>query len=396
MPFSRHKKKFFHIPILYKISVLEPAKPINFWSIFLNKKNYGTVLETMAADTEKYCYQLVYQIFLIIKSIIMSTTNFPTPSQETQVVTTRKTNTAKNAVIGVLAAAVLGLGGYMVYDKNKNSETIQQQQTTIAKVTDEKSDIQVSFDASLARLDSMTTANTGLNSQLNDKNSEITKVKAEIRSILNKKNATAGELARARKLIASLNDKISVLEADVARLTGENQTLSNDKVVLTQEKEKVTQDLAATTVVKEELEKKVDVASTLNASNIVITPVNIKRNGKEKVSSTAKRVDKLLVSFDVTNRIAQPGSTDVYVVVIGPDGQPVATGTETFTTRDDGAKSYTAKLPVEIETAKRKNVEFAFAPGSNFQQGSYKIMIYQNGFLIGEGVRELKKGGLFS
>ena len=36
----------------YKISVLEPAKPINFWSIFLNKKNYGTVLETMAADTE--------------------------------------------------------------------------------------------------------------------------------------------------------------------------------------------------------------------------------------------------------------------------------------------------------------------------------------------------------
>lgn len=326
----------------------------------------------------------------------MSTTNFPTPEQEKQVKAPGKTNVVKNAVIGVLAAAILGMGGYMVYDKNKNSETIQQQQTQIAKVTDEKSDIQTSFDASLARLDSMTSANNGLTSKLADKNAEIAKTKNEIRSILNKKNATASELARAKTLIASLNDKITTLEADVARLTTENQGLTNDKIALTADKEKLTQDLTATTEIKQNLEKKVDVASTLNASNIAITPVNVRRNGKEKVSSTAKRVDKLLVSFDVTNRIAESGSTDVYVVVIGPDGKPVTTGAETFTTRNDGDKTYTAKLPVEIETAKSKNVEFAFAPGSKFQQGSYKIQIYQNGFLIGEGTRELKKGGLFS
>ncbi|MBP6024469.1 hypothetical protein [Ferruginibacter sp.] len=326
----------------------------------------------------------------------MSTTNFPTPSQENQPQTLPRKNNYKNAVIGVLAAGILGLGGYMVYDKNKASDTIQQQQSQIAKVTDEKSDIQSSFDASLARLDSMATVNTGLNSQLTEKNSEIAKVKSEIRSILSKKNATAAELSRAKTLIAQLNDKISVLEQDVARLTEENQTLSNDKVVLTQEKEKLTTDLATTTEVKQNLEKKVDVASTLNASNIAITPIDVRKSGKEKVSTTAKRVDKLLVSFDVTNRIAQPGSTDVYVLVIGPDGTPITSSAETFTTREDGDKTYTAKLPVEIETAKRKNVEFAFAPGTKFQQGSYKIMIYQNGFLIGESIRELKKGGLFS
>jgi peptidoglycan hydrolase CwlO-like protein len=327
----------------------------------------------------------------------MSTTNFPTPEQEKLTRVPQKGSGAKNAIIGILAAGVIGLGAYTAYDKNKTGEKIQQQETTIAKVSDEKSDIQVSFDASLARLDSMTSANNGLNSQLVDKNAEIAKTKNEIRSILNKKNASAAELGRAKMLIASLNDKITGLEADVARLTTENQGLNNDKVVLTQEKEKLTTDLTATTEAKTNLEKKVDVASTLNASNIVITPVNVKRNGKEKVSTTAKRVDKLLVSFDVNNRIAEPGSTDVYVVVIGPDGNPVAaSGSETFTTREDGAKSYTAKLPIEIETAKSKNVEFAFAPGSNFQQGAYKIMIYQNGFLIGQGTRELKKGGLFS
>lgn len=66
------------------------------------------------------------------------------------------------------------------------------------------------------------------------------------------------------------------MEQEVARLTTENQTLSNDKAVLIQEKEKLNQDLTATTTVKQELEKKVDVASTLNASNIIITPINVK------------------------------------------------------------------------------------------------------------------------
>lgn len=321
----------------------------------------------------------------------MTETNFPTPSAAPA-----SGKSYKNLVIGVLATGLLAISGYLVYSKSQSSQTIQQQETLIAKVSSEKSDLQNSFDASLARLDSMSTVNTGLESQLTEKNNEIAKVKTEIRSILNKKNATASELSRAKTLIASLNEKISSLEQEVASLKMENQTLTNDKAVLIQEKEKLNQDLSTTTVAKQELEKKVDVASTLNASNIVITPINVKNNGKEKLSTTAKRVDKFVVSFDVMNRIAQPGLTDVYVLVIGPDGKPVNAGTETFTSRDEGEKAFTAKVPVELETAKKKNVEFAFAPGSTFKEGNYTIQIYQNGFLIGQGTRELKKGGLFS
>ena len=321
----------------------------------------------------------------------MTETNFPTPTAQSA-----PAKNSKNIVIGVLATALVAVSGYLVYAKNQSSQTIQQQEGQIAKVSTEKSELQNSFDASLARLDSMSTVNTGLESKLAERNEEITKVKAEIRSILNKKNATAAELGRAKTLIASLNEKITSLEQDVARLTMENQSLNNDKVVLTQEKEKLTQDLATTTTVKQELEKKVDVASTLNASNIVITPINVKSNGKEKVSTTAKRVDKFVVSFDVMNRIAQTGKTDIYVLVIGPDGQAINTGRETFNIREEGDKPFTAKVPVDLETAKVKNVEFAFVPGSSFKQGNYTVMIYQNGFLIGQGTRELKKGGLFS
>lgn len=326
----------------------------------------------------------------------MSNSNYPTPTTEN----TKPRKDFRNLVIGILAVGLVGTGGWLIAEKNKSGETIQHQQTEIAAVTDQKSEIQKSFDASLARLDSMSTLNNSLQDKLTERNKEITKTKAEIRSILNKKNATAAELAKAKNLIAGLNDKITGMEQQVARLTQDNQVLSEEKVVLTQQKEKLTQDLTTTTAAKDSLIQKVDVASTLNASNIAITPVDIKHNGKEKVTTKAKRVNKLVISFDVNNRIAQPGTTDVFVCIIGPDGKPVAAqslNSGTFTTREDGEKAFTAKLPVEIETAKKKNVEFSFtSPDTNFQQGNYTIQIYQNGFLIGEGTRELKKGGLFS
>jgi ABC-type transporter MlaC component len=50
---------------------------------------------------------------------------------------------------------------------------------------------------------------------------------------------------------------------------------------------------------------------------------------------------------------------------------------------------------VPYETGKRTPVSFDWKADKNFQSGDYKIEIYHNGFKIGEGVRSLKKGGIF-
>jgi DNA repair exonuclease SbcCD ATPase subunit len=325
----------------------------------------------------------------------MHTTNFPESSYEDR----QPRKNTKNVVIVLLAVGFIATWGYLLIDQNKTGHVIEQNTTQIAKISDEKNDIRKSFDQSLTRLDSMAGISTVLKGKLTEKNNDISKKKAEIRSILNKKNATDAELAKAKELIAQLNDKIGSMEQDVARLTQDKQQLTTDKMALVQDTTTLDSSLAVTTVANQGLEKQVDIASTLNATNIAIVPVDVKSNGKEKITTTAKRVNKLLVKFDVNNRIAQSGTTDVYVVVTGPDGKSVMTsanGTGTFTTRNEGDKSFTAKVPVDIETAKTKNVQFAFTPGTAFVQGNYTIQIYQNGFKIGEGTRELKKGGLFS
>jgi TolA-binding protein len=198
-------------------------------------------------------------------------------------------------------------------------------------------------------------------------------------------------------MIADLNNQIASLEAEVSRLTGENQELTANNTQLTTEKQVLEQNLQTSSAEKEALTQTVDVGSTFSASNIQITPVNEKKSGKEKTTSTAKKVDKLVVSFDIENRIARSGPADMYIMVTAPDGKVVTNtelGSSTLTTRTDGDREFTTKVPVEYEQGTRKAVSFPIRQ-EDFQRGDYKIEVYHNGFKIGEGVRTLKKGGLF-
>ncbi|MCY7310359.1 MAG: hypothetical protein LH619_06245 [Chitinophagaceae bacterium] len=322
----------------------------------------------------------------------MTNTNYPldTPTPQSQPVKNKNT---KNIVIGLLAAGLLGTWGYLLYDKNKAEKTINDQQASITKVTDEKGELQNNFNAALARLDSITGDNNNMQGEKSILQKEIDVKKAEIRKILNDKNASQAQLAKAKSMIADLNSKISGLEEEVTRLTGENQELNTSNTSLKQEKADLETNLTTRTTEKEELEKTVDVASTFSASNIQVVPVDERKNGKEKTISTSKKVDKLVVSFDVENRVAKSGPADMYLIVTAPDGK-IVSGSGVLNTRTDGDKNFTAKIPVDYVQGQLKPVQFPIRQ-DDFQTGNYKIEIYHNGFKIGEGVRSLKKGGLF-
>ena len=97
------------------------------------------------------------------------------------------------------------------------------------------------------------------------------------------------------------------------------------------------------------------------------------------------------------NRIAPSGPADLYVVVTGPDGQVISNpsmGSGTLTTRADGDRAFTYKASIEYEQGTRKTVSYPLRQ-DKFQVGDYKIEVYQNGFKIAEGTRNLRKSGLF-
>lgn len=302
-------------------------------------------------------------------------------------------------VYSILAAALLGTWGYIIYDKNKTQEEVTTLTSQNTLVTSERDQVRELYNSSLSRLDSLMGENQQMSDSLDGRNGEIARLRNEIRKVVNNKNATASDLARARQMIKELNGRIEGLAADVDRLTGENQTLVATNQQIITEKQKVESDLAATQSEKQNIQKALDetsdVASTLKASNISIAALNEKNSGKEKETGTAKRADKLRISFELDeNRLAKSGTKDIFITVTAPDGTPISSNT-VFATREEGEKPYTSKVSVPYETGKRTPVSFDWKGDKAFQTGNYKIEIYHNGFKIGEGVRSLKKGGLF-
>ncbi|MFP5041875.1 hypothetical protein [Parasediminibacterium sp. JCM 36343] len=307
----------------------------------------------------------------------------------------------RNIVYAILTILLLGTWGYIIYDKSKTKEMLGQKDTQIMYVSSEKDSIQMAFNNASSKLDSFSSANTKMQGALASQNADILNLKENISKILNDKNATSAELKHAKAMIAELNGKIDGLFAENEKLKGENQQLtttntqlSTDKDSLTAQKQNLQANLSATEAAKRNVE---DIASTLHASNLSILAIDKKHSGKEKQTSTAKKADFLRFTFDLDeNMISPSGTKELYICVTGPDGKPITDGA-TFTTRSDGAIPYTSKKEVNYEQGKRTPVSFDWQKeDGKYQTGNYTIIIYNNGFKIGEGVKTLKKGGLFS
>ena len=332
----------------------------------------------------------------------MAFENFPQADKNAseRVTTTTKTNNNMRTILtGVLVVALLGTWGYIIYDKNNNKEVLTQKETLIASTSTQRDELQKELEDAAMRYDMLKSSNSKLDSTITSKDREIQEKRTRIQTLLNKSNATAAELGEAKRLIASLNGDLEGYRTQIEVLQGEKVQLTQEKQYVTQQRDRVRQEYDSATVVIKQKEDMLNVGSTLLASNFSITGIN-EKGSKEKTTNTAKRVDKLRISFDLNeNMIAQSGNKEIYVCITAPDGTPVAVeamGSGTFSTRDGQQKFFTQKLDVDYTQNKKQTVSFDWKQNTNFSTGNYKIEVFNNGFKVGEASRPLKKGGLFS
>jgi hypothetical protein len=333
----------------------------------------------------------------------MAFENYPETGQtttNTTVVSPKEKNNLRAILTGGLLVALLGTWGYIIYDKNKTKETIEQKETLVANTSTQRDQLQKELEDAAMRYDELKTGNAKKDSTITSKDREIGEKRARIQQLLNKANASASDLAEARRLITSLNGDIAGYKEQVALLTEQKTQLITEKAVVTQQRDRIRRDYDSSTLVIKQKESLIDVGTTLHASNFNIVGINEKRNGKEKTTSTAKRVDKLRISFDLDeNMIAKSGTKEVYVCITAPDGSPVAVealGSGKFSDRTGVEKPFTQKVEVNYTQNKRQSVSVDWKQNSDFIKGNYKIEVYNNGFKVGESYKALKKGGLFS
>jgi len=266
-----------------------------------------------------------------------------------------------------------------------NANNAQMQQQRMDSLSTEHATLEADFQAASAKLDQLVTQNAQMDSMLKGDQEALSKLRGQIRSILKKKNATQAELEQARIMIASLNDKTREYEARIAELEKENTILTGNNKVLTRERDStVTQNIA----IKQ-------LASVLHASNIRMEAIKVKRNGKEKETQRAKKADILRITFDIDeNRIAESGTKMVYLRVVDPKGAVInnpAKGSGMITTAKGDHLSYTLSKAVPLVTNQPyKNIIVDWNQDGEYEKGSYKIEIYNDGYSIGSGSVDLK------
>lgn len=327
----------------------------------------------------------------------MTYSNYPSAPAQEKPAGNGKDN--KMLIYGLLIAALLGTWAYLFYDKSQSKQTTQLLQAQLLKTDSSKGVLETEYNSALQRLDELTSMNSSLDSLVKSRNGEISSLKSRISTLLKKQNKTQAEIAEAKRLIAELNGKISEYITEIETLRGENLQLKTEKEEIIVQKAALQREHDSTKVVKQQVEEKLDVASTLNATNISLTAIDERRNGKEREKDVAKRVDKIRVSFNVFNRVGEEATKDVFVVVMDPAGNIVsneALGSGRFVTREEGEKMFTQKSNVNFSAGKVVPVTVEWKPGTKFVEGNYKVAIYNNGFKIGEASKSLKKGGLFS
>jgi hypothetical protein len=333
----------------------------------------------------------------------MSFENFPSAERPTTPVTQQPQNKWRNYLTASLVIALLGTWAYIIWDKNKTKETIQQKDLVISNTSTQRDILQKELEDATMRYDMIKTSSANMvhskDSIISKRDRDIAQKRIKIQELLSKIGATEEDLAQAKTLIASLNGDIEGYKTQIEILQGEKLVLTQEKNAVTEQRDKVQKDFDSARILINQKDEVIDVASTLHASNFSIVAIN-EKNGKEKETTTAKRVDKLRISFDLDeNRVAQSGKKNIYVCITAPDGTPLAVealGSGKFNTRDGKEKFYTQRVDVNYTQGQRQTVSIDWKQNTGFLTGDYKIEVYNNGFKIGEGIRSLKKGGIFS
>jgi peptidoglycan hydrolase CwlO-like protein len=314
----------------------------------------------------------------------MNTPSTGSPLQPMQPQQPNKNNTW--IYLGIIAI-LLGTCIYLFTSRNSLKEQLATTQYQFNEADSSRRAVESDYQAALVRLDELVSKNNMMDSIVNDQNSEIAKLKAQIKSIVTKSNATKEDLGKAKRLIAKLNSKVKGYEERIAELEKANSELTDQNNLVTKERDNaVTENIG--------LKQKAKLGAVLHISNIRMSAIDLRRGGKkEKETSRAGKVDLMRITFDIDeNRVAESGKKQIYLIVKGPDGAIMSSASSGSVNDADGNDiNYTLVKEIDLQTNQPvKDVSVDWHQDTDYAKGTYTIDLYNDGYKVGSGTVNLR------
>jgi len=282
-----------------------------------------------------------------------------------------------------------------IYVYIKGNETTHEKETIEVKARDEKASMQLELNKLESDLAASTNGSQKLTADLQEKDTELKNKIAELRKALRDKSLTKVELERAKEEIKQLRFYIQKYNTDIATLSTQNKKLTTENVQLKSTVDTLSQSSQKLKSDNETLIKKVNVASALKTSAIVVNPLKVS-DGKESAVTKAKKTNKIRVNFTLAdNELSAEGPHDVYMQLFDPAGKIESGETAgNFTSITGDNLQYTAKTTINyLQT--NKNYSLDWNKNQDLTPGDYKVILFADGYKMGESIFHLKTGGIF-
>lgn len=315
------------------------------------------------------------------------------------------------AIAAVIIVALLGVNIFLLVNKAKQSRVNQEISANLDETEQLKAELEKQYYDALAELETMRGSNEELNSLIEKQKEELKSSKDQIEVLLRDKR----NLAAARQKITDLSTQVEQYLAQINQLKAENEHLATTNTQLTVERDSLGNALSTQITTNEELSaaraslvseketlesernnlsRKVNQASVVKVNGIDVTGLMTRSSGKKARKKYAKNVDELEVCFNTTvNEVTEPGVERFFVRIINPLGETMAVenqGSGVMTSQESGEQiRYTQVKEINYDHD-AKQVCLVWAPNQPFQEGTYKVEVYNKGHLAGTTSFELK------
>ncbi|MDI9355611.1 MAG: hypothetical protein QM536_01105 [Chitinophagaceae bacterium] len=207
-------------------------------------------------------------------------------------------------------------------------------------------------------------------------------LQAEMRSL---KNRTNKQIKNLKSKVDGYRELLVAKDEEIKQLQITNALLFKENIQLKVEKNKLSDSLQGINNSKNELEKKIAIASKLKAENITV--IYIDKNGKEKTDALKERkISALKIQFDIPeNKVSPIDGKDILLKIINPEKNTIfdiSKGSGTFLL--EGKEAYfSAKQNILYDNTLQK-MTFLYEKNNEYMKGKYTVEIYTDGYLMGK------------
>lgn len=279
----------------------------------------------------------------------------------------------KTILLLIVSLCLVATWGYHIYDKSRYSsvETVVKKDSVNQQTVNDS--LQRNYANALIRLGTVQVDKDSLNTELNQKVSEIDSLRTEIGIILNVSNITKEDLKKAEGKILVLEQKISQVN--------KGQKVKTDVAVPNNRSAAADQGPVAAT--KNAAVEKENNSGNLSASNTTIKAI---ASGSNNSTTTADATDYLTVTCSLQNNTSSFNDAEIYVVVTAPGGHVIQDDqwqAGMFSTANGIRIPYTRKSTLNYSKGELKKISLTIKPG-DIEAGLYSVQVYHNGQRIGK------------